>query len=195
MTFHSPSSVPSSMSFALLAALATVSLSPSSFAQELVPGKPAPALAVAKWVKGAPVAELKKEPLLSLPACGSAAVLLLCVMVGEYVEPQRLLWNILAALILGPAAYAWRKAGERRARFCELDDSFQRHFQPTAAGAQRSHLEALIAAIEGARGAERQVARVAAKRWLEAHAHDLTAEERALVEEHLAYLWPPRTAD
>lgn len=57
MTIHSPSSV----SFALLAALATVSLSPSSFAQELVPGKPAPALAIAKWVKGAPVAELKKE--------------------------------------------------------------------------------------------------------------------------------------
>lgn len=129
--------------------------------------------------------------LLSLPACGSAAVLLLCVMVGEYVEPQRLLVNVAAALVLGPAAYAWRKAGERRARFCELDDSFQRHFQPGAAGDRRSRLDALIAAIETARGADRQAARVAAKRWLASHAHALSAEERALVAEHLGYLWPP----
>lgn len=53
---------PFSPSSALLAAL---SLAPLSFApltaQELVPGKPAPALSIAKWVKGDAVAELKKD--------------------------------------------------------------------------------------------------------------------------------------
>lgn len=129
--------------------------------------------------------------LVSLPACGYGAVLFLCVLVGEPVEPQHLLFSVAAALILGPTAYAWRKLGERRARFGELDDSFQRHFQPADDGPRRSQLEALIAAVEGTRGLERQAARAEAKRWLRANAPALSPEERALVAEHLGYLWPP----
>lgn len=52
---------PVSPSFALLAALSLAPLSTSLSAQELVAGKPAPALAIAKWVKGDAVTELKKD--------------------------------------------------------------------------------------------------------------------------------------
>jgi hypothetical protein len=126
--------------------------------------------------------------LISFPAAGHAAVLVLCVSVGEYVDHQRLLLTVLAAAVMAPAAYAWRKFGERHCRFAEFDETIDRCLQRTGSGYSRQ-IESLVTAIERASGMERQLARNEAKQWLQVHAVELSEEERELVSEHLGYLW------
>lgn len=126
--------------------------------------------------------------LVSFPAGGHAAVLVLCVSLGEYVDQQRLMVTVLAAVLLGPAAYVWRKYGERYCRFAELDETFERALRGTGVGGRLRELEVLIAAIDEAAGMERQVARNKAKQWIQAYAPEFTEEERQLVSEHLGYL-------
>lgn len=126
--------------------------------------------------------------LVSFPTGGHAAILLLCVSVGEYVDQQRFLLTFLAAVTLGPLAYAWRKFGERHCRFIEFDDALDRCFRRGGAGSHLGKIQALIDAIEAARGMSRQLARNEAKAWLKVHADELSAEERELVADHLGYL-------
>lgn len=126
--------------------------------------------------------------LISFPTGGHAAILLLCVSLGEYVEYQRLLLTLLAAVTLVPAAYAWRRYGEKHCRFAELDALLDRCLQRASASSYAAKIEALIEAVQNARGIERQLARNEAKVWLQAHAHDFSEEERDLAAEHLGYL-------
>jgi hypothetical protein len=126
--------------------------------------------------------------LLSFPLAGHAAVLVLSISLGEYVEAHRLLAVLLAALVLAPLAYGWRKYGERHCRFLELDEVLDRCLQRTSSTPHLATIEALIAEIDTASGMERQLARNQAKAWLQAHAGELGEEERELVAEHLGYL-------
>lgn len=126
--------------------------------------------------------------LVSFPTAGHAAILILCVCCGEYVEPQRLLLTLLGALTLAPSAYVWRKYGERHCRFAEFDEVLDRCLQRVGPHAQLGRLEAFITAIDAATGFERQLVRNEAKAWLKAHAPELSEEERAFANEHLGYL-------
>lgn len=129
--------------------------------------------------------------LVSFPLGGHAAVLVLCVYLGEYVEIHRLILTVAAAGVLVPIAYLWRKYGEKYCRFAEFDALLDRCLQ-RGPGSHLARIEAFITAIDRATGMERQLARNAAKAWLQTHASDLSSEERDFAAEHLGYLMKAR---
>lgn len=126
--------------------------------------------------------------LMSFPAGGHAAVLVLCGSVGEYVDQRRLLLTVLGATVVGPIAYVWRKYGERHCRFADFDETLDRCLQRAGATSYTAKIEGLIDAIEKASGMERQLRRNEAKRWIEEHEAALSGEEHELVAEYLGYL-------
>jgi hypothetical protein len=103
-------------------------------------------------------------------------------------------WEVVPLLylcaIVPPYVYIWRRYGEASCGFLELEhalDEAVAHSADALTG-RYATIADFISRIEAARGMARQLVRNEAKAWLQAHAEELTPDERDFVADHLGYL-------